>query len=110
MYCLSVAVAELATTVVEVDPAAASRTNLMLLSPELSTSRWELEVQPEQAIATTEEMVWLRRLEASQLTEETVVDLGVAAVQVVLQFLDQAQAETAVGAHRKLEVRALMDR
>jgi hypothetical protein len=110
MYCLSVAVVELVTTVVEVDPAAASRTKLVLLSPELSTSRWELEVQPEQAIATTEEMVWLRRLEASQLTEETVAVHGMAAVQVVLQFLDQAQAETAVGAYRKLEVRALMDR
>jgi hypothetical protein len=109
MYCLLVAVVELATTVVEVDPAAESRTKLVLLSPELSTSRWELEVQLEQAIATTEEMVWLRRLEASQLTEETVAVHGVAAVQAALQFLDQAQVETAVEACRKLVVLALMD-
>jgi hypothetical protein len=92
-----------------VDQAAESRTKLVLPSPELSTSRWELEVQLEQAIATTEEMVWLRRLEASQLTEETVAVPGVAAVQAAFQFLDQAQVETAVEACRKLVVLALMD-
>jgi hypothetical protein len=108
MYCLSAAVVEPATTVVEVDPAAESHTKLVLLSPELSTSRWELEVQPEQAMPITEKLVWLRRLEASQLTEETVAVHGMAAVLEELPFLGQAQVETAVEACRKLEVRALM--
>jgi hypothetical protein len=108
MCCLSVAVVEPATTVVEVDPAAESRTKPVLPSPELSTSRWELEVQPEQAMPITEKLVWLRRLEASQLTEETVAVHGMAAVLEELPFLGQAQVETAVEACRKLEVRALM--
>jgi hypothetical protein len=107
MCCLSVAVVEPATTVVEVDPAAEFRTKLVLPSPELSTSRWELEVQPEQAKPITEKLEWLRRLEASQLTEETVAVHGMAAVLAELQFLGQAQVEMEVGVRPKLEILVL---
>jgi hypothetical protein len=107
MYCLSVAVVEPATTVVEVDRVAESPSKLVLPSPELSTSRWELEVQPEQAMPITEKLVWLRPLEASQLTEETVAVHGMAAVLAELQFLGQAQVEMEVGVRPRLEILVL---